>query len=113
MSAALVVQDIRKKTLDVAMDLVSSRNVEEVVTLLKKEILKTQEAATDDTSSKYRALLVQAVHSCVVKFPDVAESVVHLLLDFVTTGNVAVKVIKFVRCASLPPPPLRCGWLVC
>lgn len=92
--------DIRQKTLDVAMDLISARNVEGVVNLLKKEIVKTQEGPPDDINNKYRALLVQAVHSCVVKFPEVAESVVHLLMDFITTGAVAVKVVKFVRYAA-------------
>merc|ERR1719163_461028 len=99
--------DIRQKTLDVAMDLISARNVEGVVNLLKKEIVKTQEGPPDDINNKYRALLVQAVHSCVVKFPEVAESVVHLLMDFITTGAVAVKVVKFVREIVEQFPALR------
>jgi hypothetical protein len=33
--------DVRKKALDIAMDMVSSKNVEEVVMLLKKELAKT------------------------------------------------------------------------
>jgi coatomer subunit beta len=34
--------DICKKTLSVAMDLVSPRNIEEVVQLLKREVVRTQ-----------------------------------------------------------------------
>lgn len=33
--------DVRKKALDMAMEMISSKNVEEVVTLLKKELTKT------------------------------------------------------------------------
>jgi coatomer subunit beta len=33
--------DVRRKTLKLAMDMVSSKNVEEVVTLLKKELQKS------------------------------------------------------------------------
>ena len=33
--------DVRRKALSIAMDMVSSRNVEEVVLLLKKELAKT------------------------------------------------------------------------
>lgn len=34
--------DICKKTLNVAMDLVSPRNIEEVVQVLKREVIRTQ-----------------------------------------------------------------------
>jgi len=33
--------DVRKKALDIAMEMISSKNVEEVVLLLKKELTKT------------------------------------------------------------------------
>lgn len=33
--------DVRRKALNLAMDMVSSKNVEEVVTLLKKELQKS------------------------------------------------------------------------
>lgn len=89
-------QDIRTKTLDVAMNLVTPRNVEAVVTLLKKEIVKTQESTGDDNQA-FQVLLVEAVHKCVTKYPEVAESVVHLLMDFATSSAVALKVIKFMR----------------
>ncbi len=34
--------EVRKKTLDIAMDLLTHRNVDEVVGVLKKELMKTQ-----------------------------------------------------------------------
>jgi coatomer subunit beta len=73
--------DIRKKTLDISMDLVTQRNIDEVVAVLKKEVMKTQNKDFEK-AGEYRQLLVQAIHNCAVKFPDVAANVVHLLMDF-------------------------------
>lgn len=73
--------DIRKKTLDIALDLITPRNIDEVVLTLKKEVMKTQNKELEK-NGEYRQLLVQAIHSCAVKFPDVAGTVVHLLMDF-------------------------------
>jgi hypothetical protein len=50
--------DIRKKTLAMALELVSSHNITEVVSVLKKEIQKTQ-AKEFDYASAYRHLLIQ------------------------------------------------------
>jgi coatomer subunit beta len=105
--------DIRRRTLDVAMDLVSPRNVEEVMGALKKEILATQDQsagssgsggksgsgggdAGDAEGSKYRTMLINAIHGCAVRFPEVAPSVVQLLMDFLN-GDGALSVIEFVR----------------
>ncbi len=90
--------DIRKKTLDIALDLITSRNIDEVVMVLKKEVMKTQNKELDK-GPEYRQLLVQAIHSCAVKFPDVAGSVIHLLMDFLGDTNTAsaLDVVFFVR----------------
>lgn len=90
--------DIRKKTLDIAMDLITSRNIDEVVMVLKKEVMKTQNKELDK-GPEYRQLLVQAIHSCAVKFPDVAGNVIHLLMDFLGDTNTAsaLDVVFFVR----------------
>lgn len=34
----------------------------------------------DEESTSYRQLLIKSIHICTVKFPDVAPSVIHLLL---------------------------------
>jgi coatomer subunit beta len=72
---------LRHKTLELAMDLVTSQNVNEVVLLLKKEVNKTQQLAeetcgkVDIETAQYRRLLIHAIHQCAVKFPDVANEV--------------------------------------
>lgn len=57
--------DIRKKTLDFAMDLVSPRNIEEVISVLKKEINRTQ-SVEEDQGGEYRQILIQADRKSVV-----------------------------------------------
>ncbi|KAK9813120.1 hypothetical protein WJX72_009365 [[Myrmecia] bisecta] len=90
--------DIRKKTLDIALDLITSANIDEVVMVLKKEVMKTQSKDLEK-AGEYRQLLVAAIHSCAVKFPDVAGNVIHLLMDFLGDTNTAsaLDVVFFVR----------------
>lgn len=92
------------------MDLVSPTNVNDVVNVLKKELMKSQE---DDRGGEYRQLLVQAIHQCTVKFPDVAGEVVHQLIDYLgdTNTNSALDVVHFVREVIETYPNLRQGIL--
>ena len=88
--------DICRKVLDVAMDVVTSRNVAEVVNVLKREVTKTADDTDGAKGVVYRNMLVRAIHGCAVKFPDVAESVVHTLMDFLSTDG-GMQVVVFVR----------------
>lgn len=94
--------DIRRKTIDLAMDVVTRRNVEEVVGVLRKELVKTM--TMDGSSEKeaigqYRQMLIKAIHSASVRFPEVAEVAVNVLTDFLgdTYEDAAEDVIIFVR----------------
>jgi len=103
--------DIRRKALDIVLDLVTVRNVDEVVGVLKKEIQKSQ---TDDggaNAGEYRQMLVQATHQCAVKFPETAGTVVHLLMDFLGDTNVAAAfdVAMFIREIAQTNEALRPG----
>lgn len=100
--------DIRKKTLDIALDLITPRNIDEVVMTLKKEVLKTQNKELE-RNGEYRQMLVQAIHSCALKFPEVASTVVDLLMDFLGDSNVAsaIDVVFFVREIIETNPKLR------
>lgn len=97
--------DICKKVLEIAMDLVSVRNIDEVVNHLKREVVKTQDKSLEK-SGEYRHLLIQAIHTCAVKFPDVANHVVHLLMEFLNSDG-AMDVILFVRAMCESYPDLR------
>lgn len=102
--------DIRRKTLEIAMDLVAPRNVEEVMALLKKEIIatSTKDAKSEPESIEYRSLLISAIHGCAVRFPEIALNVVHLLMDFLN-GDGALSVIEFVREIVETFPDMRKG----
>lgn len=91
--------EVRRKTLDLAMDLVTSRNVGEMVLVLKKEVTKTENAGEHEDTGKYRQLLVRTLHACSVKFPDIAAQVIPLLMEFLSDTNelAAIDVLVFVR----------------
>eukprot|EP00111_Clytia_hemisphaerica_P011216 TCONS_00032857-protein len=95
--------EVRKKTLDLVMELVTLRNIEEVVMVLKKEVTKTHTEGDQDDSGNYRQLLVRTLHSCCVKYPDVAPTVVPMLTEFLGDSNeqAALDVLLFVREAVL------------
>ncbi|PWA91294.1 Armadillo-like helical [Artemisia annua] len=100
--------DIRRKTLAIVLDLITPRNINEVVLTLKKEVVKTQSGELEK-DGEYRQMLIQAIHSCAVKFPEVAGTVVHMLMDFLGDSNVAsaMDVIVFVREIIESNPKLR------
>lgn len=100
--------DIRRKTLDIVLELITPRNINEVVLMLKKEVVKTQGGELEK-NGEYRQMLIQAIHSCAIKFPEVASTVVHLLMDFLGDSNVAsaIDVIVFVREIIEMNPKLR------
>ncbi|KAJ6732146.1 COATOMER SUBUNIT BETA [Salix purpurea] len=100
--------DIQRKTLDIVLELITPRNINEVVLMLKKEVMKTQNGELEK-NGEYRQMLIQAIHSCAVKFPEVASTVVHLLMDFLGDSNVAsaIDVAIFVREIIETNPKLR------
>lgn len=100
--------EVRRKTLTLAMDLVSSRNIEEMVLVLKKEVAKTHNIEHEDTG-KYRQLLVRTLHSCSIKFPDVAQNVIPALVEFLSDTNelASADVLIFIREAIEKFPNLR------
>jgi len=82
----------------------SSRNVEEVVLFLKKQLQRTQESDLDK-ASEYRQLLIQSIHVTAVKFSEIAASVVHALLEFLgdASSSSALHVVAFVRYSISSP----------
>ena len=58
----------------------------QVVAVLKKELMKTQNKELE-RSGEYRQMLVQSIHQCAVKFPNVAGAVVHLMMEFLSDNS--------------------------
>uniref|UniRef100_A0A0K0DIE3 Coatomer subunit beta n=1 Tax=Angiostrongylus cantonensis TaxID=6313 RepID=A0A0K0DIE3_ANGCA len=100
--------DVRQKTLSLCLDLVSSRNVEDMVMFLKKEIAKSITEPAEE-AGKYRQALVKTLHSATIKFPDVAASIVPVLMEFLSDENetAAQYVLLFVREAVHKLPHLK------
>lgn len=94
--------DIRHKTVELAMDVLTRRNVEEVVGVLRKELVKTmsvESASEKETVLECRQLLIKAIHAASVRFPEVARSAVNVLCDFLADsyGEAASDVTIFIR----------------
>lgn len=100
--------DVRRKALDVTLQLITSRNVEDVVKLLKKELLRSS-VASDDSSAEYRQLLINAIHQLAINFGEVATNVIDLLLESIgdLTTTAAYDVITFVKEVVEKFPDLR------
>mmetsp|Transcript_9797 Transcript_9797/g.24867 ORF Transcript_9797/g.24867 Transcript_9797/m.24867 type:complete len:981 (-) Transcript_9797:768-3710(-) len=101
--------DICKRTLQIAMDLVSPRNIDEVMQVLKREILRTKESDLEN-GGEYRAMLIHSVHACAMKFPEVTSTIVHTLMEFLNVEG-AMDVMIFVRAMVEQYDPLRSGIL--
>lgn len=104
--------DVRQKALDIAMELVSSKNVDGVVKLLKKELQKTTNS-NEDKSAEYRRMLIVAIRQCATHFEEVAANVVDLLLEQMADLNTvgATEVVTFVKQVIEKYPGLRSGIL--
>lgn len=96
---------ICKKTLELAIDLVGPRNIEEVMSLLKREVIRAQEAELEH-GEEYKSLLIQAIHKCATRYAEVADSVVLVLLDFLG-GDSGYNVILCVKSIVEQYPAFR------
>jgi coatomer subunit beta len=75
--------EVRRVCLSIAMEMVTSRNVDEVVGFLKKELIKTHDSSEYEKTNEYQQQLIHAIHQCAINFSEVAASVVHVLMEFV------------------------------
>jgi coatomer subunit beta len=87
-----------RKAVMIVLEMLATRNVQDVINFFTKEIAKTN-STSNDKNTEYRQLLIHAIHQCAIKFPDCAAQVVHVLMDFLgDQDNVAaVDVITFVK----------------
>ncbi|KAK8991765.1 hypothetical protein V6N11_062759 [Hibiscus sabdariffa] len=82
---------ILTSTLDIVLELISPRNINEVVLTLKKQVMKTQR-------EEYRQMLIQAIHSCAIK---TIKLQAQLCMDFLGDSNVASACSFYSSCAGL------------
>jgi len=86
--------EVRRKTLNLALDLMTSRTVSEAVMFLRKEVGRTHNSVEHDETGKYRQLLVKTLHHCCVK-------VRIETISFLSVFNVLLKIVHvFILCFS-------------
>ena len=90
--------ELRRKSVAIMLEMIGSKNVSDVVSFLKKELLKTREQDYEK-NSEYRQLLIQAIHQCSIKFPNLAIGISHTLLEFIGDKSLLVvtDIISFLR----------------
>ncbi|KAG8769704.1 coatomer subunit beta, partial [Serendipita sp. 398] len=100
--------EVRRKAVKISLSMVTSRNVQDVVLFLKKQLTKTLEQEYEK-NVEYRQLLIQSIHVCAIRFSEVAASVVHAMMEFLgdSSNSAAVDVIAFVREVVEKFPNLR------
>lgn len=91
--------EVRRKTLNLCLDLVTLRTMTEMVGVLKKELAKSNNSNELEDIDKYRQLLIRSLHQMSIKFSDTAEVIIPVVVDFLSDSNelVAADVLVFVR----------------
>lgn len=76
--------EVRRKTIDISLQLVYSKTVMDVMNVYKKELIRAMDFDQQNLSGiiEYRRMLIRAVHSACGCFPEVSQSVVYLLMDY-------------------------------
>lgn len=100
--------DIRRKCIDIVMGVLTRRNVEQVVGVMKKELQGTQNQSSE-SDDEYRQLLIKSIHSAALRFSEVAPIAVQVLSEFLgdSYGSAACDVITFLREVCEEEPELR------
>jgi len=104
--------DVRKKVMEICLgSSVTPRNIKDVVSLLKKEVVKTMgfEAQGVEGNIEYRRLLIRALHSCTAQYLEEAQGVAFLVMDFLTEADqtTATEVVMLLREMIANCPELR------
>ena len=94
---------VRRKIIAIATRVLTSRNVSDVVGLLRKEITKTLAPENDGNASntEYRRLLIETLQDACRQFPEFAETVLITLTDLLrdkrTEQATGLEIILFLR----------------
>ena len=87
--------EIRRTLLDLTQLLVSERNVNEVMGLLKSEVVRCA-SDSDSLNKEYREMLIVSIHALAIHYPAMADSVILLLLDYLNSES-GVSILTLVK----------------
>ena len=96
--------EIRSTILELMKLLVSDRNINEVMGFLKNEVIR-EASNTDLLGRQYREMLITSIHVLALKFPEVADTVILMLLDYLN-GDSGVSILTLVKEMLLHHPTL-------
>ena len=102
--------DIRRRIINLSMELVSAKSCESYVSFMKKELVRSQseDVGDADAQQEYRQELVKAIHKTVMTYTSVAAGVVPIMLDYICEpGASSYDVIVFIREVMAAQPELR------
>ncbi|EJD48341.1 coatomer beta subunit [Auricularia subglabra TFB-10046 SS5] len=90
--------EVRRRAVAIGLSMVTTRNAEEVVAFLNKQLVRTLDQDYEK-NLEYRQLLIQSIHALAVRYSEVAGSVVSALMEFLADANSpsAADAIAFVR----------------
>ncbi|KEG06517.1 putative coatomer beta subunit [Trypanosoma grayi] len=107
--------EIRKRVVALAVELVSSKNVEVFLQAMRKELVRSQsEGDLVDQASmqEYKLMLIRAIRTAVVRQPHMAASVLPIMMDYTCDASSgSYEVISFIREVLQAQPSLRAGTL--
>lgn len=80
--------EVRRRAVGIALTMVSTRNAEEVVAFLNKQLVKTLDTEYEK-SLEYRQLLIQSIHALAVRFGEVVStsSTISALMSFLADSG--------------------------
>ena len=105
--------EVKQKILNLSLDLVSNRNVEEMAQVLRKEVNKTmnESITSTDETCKYRQMLVGTLHSICIEHPDILtnDELLPTLLRLLAFEDepTALTIIGFAREFIMKNPNLK------
>lgn len=88
-------EDVRRKILNIVVDLTCSKNIDQIVDVLKKQMMSALDEQNEGAGN-YRELIIETIHKCAFKFPQVAQSIVLVLMNFLHDEG-AINVMNFVK----------------
>lgn len=107
--------EIRRRVVALAVELVTSKNVDAFLNAMKKELmrLKSEGDLLDQASmQEYKQLVIRAIRTSVMRQPHMATTVLPMMMDYICdTSGGSNEVISFIREILHVQPALRAGTL--
>ncbi|KAI0982978.1 hypothetical protein GJ496_006092 [Pomphorhynchus laevis] len=91
--------DVAEKTVKLVMDLISIRNITDIMGISRRALTKSYASVEESVSQRKRQLIVSMLHECSIKFPDISKECALMLLELLPQfGELSARaVLNFVK----------------